>query len=275
MLIAEIGINHNGDIDNAKKLIQEAKNAGWDMVKFQKRSIKRVYTEAFLSEKRESPWGETQLDQKQGLEFEAAEYDELNRFCASLDMPWFGSAWDLESLKFLQSYNPAYHKIASPMITHREFVEEIARLKKMTFISTGMCQVDDIDRAVQTFKKYACPYALMHTTSIYPTPNDKSNLALIHFLKDRYGCEVGYSGHEKGIKVSLMAIAMGASHIERHITLSKAQYGSDQEVSIEPSEMKEIKSWRDDFQEAFGTNEKHFLAEEKTVARKLRYFETK
>lgn len=275
MLIAEIGINHNGDVDNAKELIQAAKNTGWDIVKFQKRSIKSVYTEVFLSEKRKSPWGETQRDQKKGLEFGAAEYDELNRFCANLDMPWFGSAWDLESLFFLENYNPTYHKIASPMITHLEFVEEVAKLKKMTFISTGMCQVEDIDRAVEIFKKYTCPYALMHATSIYPTPNDKSNLALIHFLKDRYACEVGYSGHEKGIRVSLMAIAMGAHHIERHITLSKTQYGSDQEVSIEPAEMKEIKAWSDDFQEAFGSKEKRFLPEEEIIAQKLRYFETK
>ena len=182
LLIAEIGINHNGDLDLAKKLILLAKKTNFDCVKFQKRDINEVYTKEYLDQPRESPWGNTQRHQKEGLEFEK-EYDEINQFCKNIKIDWFASAWDLKSLKFLEQYKLKYNKIASAMIVDKKFLEEVAKQKIYTFISTGMSTEKDIDIAVEIFRKNKCEFELMHCVSTYPTKIEDVNLLTINALK--------------------------------------------------------------------------------------------
>ena len=231
-IIAEVGINHNGDIDIAKKLIDWAVLCGCDAVKFQKRTVDKVYTKEYLDAYRESPWGTTQREQKEGLEFEEKEYDEIDRYCHEKGIRWFASAWDIDSQKFLKKYNLEYNKIASAMLTNDELLKEVASERKYTFVATGMSTYEEIDHAVNIFKEYACPFELMHCNSTYPMPKEDANLRMILTLRERYGCKVGYSGHEVGRIVSTSAVALGATSIERHITLDNTMYGSDQAASL-------------------------------------------
>jgi N-acetylneuraminate synthase len=233
--IAEIGINHNGDIKIVKDLIKVAKDAGCNAVKFQKRTIDLVYSKEFLDSYRESPWGTTQREQKEGLEFGYDEYREIDRYCKELEIEWFASAWDLESQKFLRQFNCRYNKIASAMLTYEPLLHEVASEKKHTFISTGMSDLKHIDRAVQIFRESECPFELMHCISTYPMDDEDANLNCIKTLRDMYGCNVGYSGHEVGLAVSYAAAALGITSLERHITLDRAMYGSDQAASVEPA----------------------------------------
>ena len=269
-IAAEIGINHNGDLQLAKKLIDVAVVAGCDAVKFQKRTVDEVYTQEYLASPRQSPWGNTQRAQKEGLEFGRAEYDEIDRYCKEKGIEWYASAWDLDSQRFLKKYNLKYNKVASAMLIKDELLEEIAREKKYTFIATGMSTIDEIDHAVEIFQKYSCPFELMHCNSTYPMPEEDANLKLIRVLADRYGCNVGYSGHEAGTLVSVCAVAAGATSIERHITLDCKMYGSDQKASIEPYELcKLVKDIRMT-EKILGNGEKVLTAEEKAVRQKLR-----
>lgn len=230
--IAEIGINHNGDIDLAKMLIDEAKDAGFDSVKFQKRNIDLVYSPEELDKLRESPFGTTNREQKNGLEFNAEQYDQIDRHCKNLGIEWFASAWDLDSQEFLQKYDLKYNKVASTMLRVYPLLEKIAEEKKYTFISTGMSNIEEIEKAVTIFEQRGCPYELMHCNSSYPSSNDEANLSVIRTLRDKFNCQVGYSGHEKGVQVSLAAVALGATSIERHITVDRSMYGSDQAASL-------------------------------------------
>ena len=239
-LIAEIGINHNGDINIAKQLIKSAKDCGFDAVKFQKRTINIVYDEKTLDTPRESPWGKTTRDQKLGLEFEKQQYDEIDSYCKEVNIEWFGSAWDIKSLEFLNNYNLKFNKIASAMIVDHEFLNEVAKKNKHTFISTGMSTKEDIDNAVSIFKKNNCSFELMHCVSTYPMKVEDANLITINQLKNEYNCNVGYSGHENGVVVSLVAIMLGVTSLERHITLDRTMYGSDQAASLELSGMKDL-----------------------------------
>ena len=241
-LIAEIGINHNGDINIAKELIKNAKDCGFDSVKFQKRTIDIVYDKKTLDTPRESPWGTTTREQKFGLEFEKKEYDEIDKYCKDLKIDWFASAWDIDSLKFLENYNLKYHKIASAMIVDSKFLNEVAKTQKHTFISTGMSSKENIDNAVNIFKKNSCSFELMHCVSTYPMKIEDANLITINQLKDEYNCKVGYSGHENGVVVSLAATMLGITSLERHITLDRTMYGSDQAASLELTGMKNLSS---------------------------------
>ena len=239
-LIAEIGINHNGDINIVKKLIKNSKDCGFDAVKFQKRTIDIVYDKKTLDTPRESPWGKTTRDQKLGLEFEKPQYDEIDSYCKEVNIEWFGSAWDIKSLEFLNNYNLKFNKIASAMIVDHEFLNEVAKKNKHTFISTGMSTKEDIDNAVSIFKKNNCSFELMHCVSTYPMKVEDANLITINQLKNEYNCNVGYSGHENGVVVSLVAIMLGVTSLERHITLDRTMYGSDQAASLELSGMKDL-----------------------------------
>jgi len=239
-LIAEIGINHNGDINIAKQLIKNAKNCRFEAVKFQKRNIELVYDKKTLDTPRESPWGTTTREQKLGLEFEKDQYDEIDRYCKEIKIDWFASAWDIKSLEFLDNYNLKYHKIASAMIVDLKFINEVALRKKHTFISTGMSTKDNIDKAINIFRKNKCSFELMHCVSTYPMKVEDANLVTINQLKKEYNCEVGYSGHENGVVVSLAAFMMGISSLERHITLDRTMYGSDQAASLELSGMQDL-----------------------------------
>lgn len=269
-IIAEIGINHNGDIDIAKQLIDWAVLSGADAVKFQKRTVEKVYTKEELDKYRESPWGTTNRDQKLGLEFGKVEYDEIDRYCREKGIEWFASAWDIDSQLFIRQYDLKYNKVASAMLTNNELLEVIADEKKYTFVSTGMSTMEEIDEAVDVFKKRNCPFELVHCNSTYPMKNEDANLEMINTLKTRYGCKVGYSGHETGRIVSFAAAVMGASSIERHITLDRAMYGSDQAASLEVQEfhklVKEIRA----LPNIMGNGEKVLSEAEKEVKKKLR-----
>jgi N-acetylneuraminate synthase len=239
-LIAEIGINHNGDINIAKELIKNAKACEFDAVKFQKRTIDIVYDKKTLDTPRESPWGTTTREQKLGLEFEKLEYDEIDKYCKEININWFASAWDIKSLEFLDNYNLKFHKIASAMIVDKFFLNAVAKKKIHTFISTGMTTKNDIDNAVNIFKKNNCSFELMHCVSTYPMKTEDANLLTINQLKKEYNCNVGYSGHENGVAVSLAAVMLGITSLERHITLDRTMYGSDQSASLELSGMQRL-----------------------------------
>ena len=269
-ITAEIGINHNGDLKLAKKLIDTAVIAGCDAVKFQKRTVDKVYTQEYLASPRKSPWGETQRAQKEGLEFGKEEYDEIDRYCKEKGIEWFASAWDADSQIFLRQYDLKYNKVASAMLTNDELLQEIASEGKYTFIATGMSTLDEIDHAVDIFEQAGCPYELMHCNSTYPMPVEDANLKLIRVLADIYKCKVGYSGHEAGTLVSTCAVAAGATSIERHITMDKTMYGSDQKASIEPYELcKLVKDIRDT-EKIMGTGKKVLTPAEEEVKKKLR-----
>jgi N-acetylneuraminate synthase len=240
--IAEIGINHNGDINIAKQLIDNAKEAGFDAVKFQKRTIDLVYSSEQLETLRESPWGTKTRQQKEGLEFGKKEYDEINKYCLEKKIEWFASAWDLKSLDFLDQYNLKYQKIASAMIIDELFLKNVAKRKKYTFISTGMSEEKHIQNAVKIFNEHSCPFELMHCISTYPMKTEDANLETIGFLRKKFNCKVGYSGHESGLAVSYAAVGYEISSLERHVTLDRSMYGSDQSASLEPRGQKELLS---------------------------------
>ena len=234
-ITAEIGINHNGDIGIAKKLIDIAKNANCDAVKFQKRTVEKVYSKQVLDSPRESPWGTTTREQKLGLEFNKKEYDIIDAYCKEKEIEWFASSWDIDSQLFLRNYHLKHNKIASAMLTNTELLNLVAEEKKHTFISTGMSTIDQIEQAVKVFKNNNCPFELMHSNSSYPMKPDEANLQCIKTLKEKFNCNVGYSGHESsGYNISLAAAVLGATSIERHITMARAMYGSDQAASLEP-----------------------------------------
>tara|TARA_B100000989_G_scaffold298957_1_gene291385 strand:- start:11778 stop:12632 length:855 start_codon:yes stop_codon:yes gene_type:complete len=239
-LIAEIGINHNGNVKIAKKLIDNASNFGFDAVKFQKRDIYSVYSEDQLSTPRESPWGNTTKDQKFGLELSEEDYSNIDSYCKSKNIEWFASAWDFKSLEFLKKFNINYNKIASAMIVDKKFLKAVAQQQKYTFISTGMSTKENINDAVEIFQKENCKFELMHCISTYPMRVEDANLQTINELKNIYKCKVGYSGHENGVVVSLAALSMGITSLERHITLDRSMYGSDQSASLEPAGMKSL-----------------------------------
>lgn len=269
-IIAEIGINHNGDIEIAKKLIDWAVLCECDAVKFQKRTIDAVYTKEYLDSYRESPWGTTQRAQKEGLEFGKEEYDIIDSYCKEKHIEWFASAWDIESQKFLQQYNLKYNKVASAMLVQEELLRMIAQEKKHTFISTGMSTYEEIDKAVEIFRENNCPFELMHCNSTYPMKNEDANLRMINSLRERYGCDVGYSGHEVGRVVSQTAVALGATSIERHITLDRAMYGSDQAASLEAEDFQKLVKAIRVIESSLGTGEKFLSPEEEKVRKKLR-----
>jgi N-acetylneuraminate synthase len=271
-IISEIGINHNGDLEIAKKMIDASIEAGADAVKFQKRDIEIVYSEEQLKKLRTSPFGTTEREQKEGLEFNEKEYDEIDNYCKRKNIIWFSSAWDVNSLKFLDKYNSQYNKVASAMIVDEIFLTEVAKRKKHTFISTGMSNFDMIDIAVKIFKKNECPFELMHCISAYPFNNEIANLNMIGILKDRYECNVGYSGHEKGGKlISLAAVCLGSTSLERHLTLDRTMYGSDQAASITPIGFKSLIDEARILEKALtGSKDKIIIDEEKPVAKKLR-----
>ena len=271
--IAEIGINHNGDIDIAKELILMAKKTGCDAVKFQKRTINTVYTKQELDKLRDSPWGTTQREQKEGLEFSKKEFDEIDSFCKNNKIIWFASAWDIESLHFLDQYKLKYNKIASALISNEDFLHEVAKRKIYTFISTGMSTYNLIDKAVNIFKENECEFELMHSVSTYPCPENKLNLHLIQKLANKYKCKVGYSGHESGVSPSVVAVTLGATSLERHITLDRSMYGSDQAASLEEKGLAELMNIIKKIPTIVGNEEKQIFDCEVDVAKKLRYWE--
>ncbi len=270
-LIAEIGINHNGDLDIAKKLINISKEADFDAVKFQKRDISSVYTKEFLDSPRESPWGNTQREQKEGLEFDDEEYKEIDDYCKKIGIEWFASAWDLNSQKFLRKFNCKFNKVASAMLGNIPLVKMIAEERKKTFISTGMSTLEEIEKVVKIFKDNDCPFELMHCNSTYPMEDEDANLNCILTLREKFKCDVGYSGHEKSLlKVSLAAVCLGATCVERHITLDRTMYGSDQSASISANSLKSLVESLRAVGKILGDGKKFVTKKEEKIRSKLR-----
>jgi N-acetylneuraminate synthase len=270
-LIAEIGINHNGDLDIARQLIAAAHTAGFDAVKFQKRTIEKVYTKEFLDSARDSPWGSTQRDQKLGLEFNREQYREIDRYCRELGIAWFASAWDTDSQQFLRDFNLPYNKVASAMLGNWPLLRMIAEEQKRTFISTGMSTLEELDEVVAYFRAARCPFELMHCNSTYPMKESDANLRCIPTLRERYHCDVGYSGHETTlIKVCVAAVTLGATSIERHITLDRAMYGSDQAASISTHVLDDFVNSVRAIEGILGDGRKIIAAGEQPIRNKLR-----
>ena len=270
LVIGEIGINHNGSIDIAKEMIEKATKAGCDVVKFQKRTVEDVYSKEFLDSYRESPWGTTQREQKEGLEFSEEEYCLIDEYCKKCGIPWFASAWDMKSLDFLRKFNLPYNKIASAMLNNIVFVEKVAKEGKKTFISTGMSTLEEIARAVEVFRAYNCPFELLHCNSSYPADESELNISVMETLKTEFFCDVGYSGHERGFFPTLCAVARGATVVERHLTLDKTMYGSDQKASIDMEELAEMVRQIRRIEIIVGDGKKCVMPSEIPIRQKLR-----
>lgn len=268
-IIGEIGINHNGDLNITKKLIDGAVEAGANAVKFQKRTIDNVYSKEMLDSPRESPWGTTQREQKEGLEFGQEEYAEIDRYCREKGIEWFASAWDLDAQDFLHQFDIKYDKVASAMLTYIPLLEKIAAKGRYTFISTGMHSLEEIQTAVDIFRKANCPFELMHCVSTYPMADEDANLRVMQTLADKFNCKVGYSGHEVGLTVSVAAAAIGATSIERHITLDRAMYGSDQAASVEIGGFIRLCRMIRTVEKALGSPEKQIGEKEQAIRNKL------
>jgi len=270
-IIAEIGINHNGSLGIAKKLIDVAVNAGCDAVKFQKRDIEKVYPKETLDQPRESPWGTTQRQQKLGLEFSLKEYSIIDKYCKKKKIPWFVSCWDVGSQIQMRKFKTKYNKVASAMLVHEKLLKTIAEEKKHTFISTGMSTLKEIENAVKIFRKFKCPFELMHSHSAYPMKPDEANLKLIPFLKNKFKCKIGYSGHESGsYLICVTASLLGATSIERHITLDRTMYGSDQSASLEPEGLFRLVRDLRTIEKIQGDGKKRIWDSELPVRKKLR-----
>jgi N-acetylneuraminate synthase len=231
-VVGEIGINHNGSVDTAKELVDVAARCGVDAVKFQKRNVDVVYTPEELARPRESPFGSTNGDLKRGLELGEAEYAAIDRHCRERNMPWFASCWDAASVDFIERFDPPCHKIASPCLTDDSLLRYVADTGRPMVMSTGMSTLEEIDHAVEVVKD--APLVLLHCTSTYPARDAELNLDVIPALQKRYGVPVGYSGHEVGVTSSVLAVCLGAVMVERHITLDRAMWGSDQAASLGP-----------------------------------------
>lgn len=272
-IIAEVGINHNGDVNLAIDLIRMAQRSGADAVKFQKRDINIVYTQEFLDGPRLSPWGDLQRMQKYALEFGQDEYEQIDAECKRLGIPWFASAWDPHSLFFLDKFNPPYHKVASAMVTHLDHIEAVADRQIHTFISTGMTDMEEIHQVVDVFDKHHCPFNLLHCVSTYPCDDSDCNLRMIGTLQDAFpGTAIGYSGHERGIQPSLTAIALGATIIERHITMDRTMYGSDQAASVEEPGLRRLVEYSKQIEVAMGDGVKRIIEAERKTEKALRYW---
>ena len=269
-IIGEIGVNHNGDIEIAKQLIKVAKENGADIVKLQKRDINSTYSQAELDKYRESPWGKTNREQKQGLEFGEMHYDAIDEYCQQLGIDWMVSCWDLPSVEFMKQYNLKYNKVASALLTHKELITAIAKEKKHTFISTGMSTLEEIGQAITIFNNYGCKFTILHCNSQYPQPDHQSNLKCIQFLKEYFLCPVGYSCHSTGVVTPALAVMMGAVAIEKHLTLDRAMYGSDQAASLEPTGFGKMVEYIRLAEISIGDGYKVIYPGEETIKAKLR-----
>jgi len=270
-VIAEIGTNHMGSINIAKKIIDVAVNMGCDAVKFQKKNVEEIYSKEFLNSVLESPWGTTQREMRLHREFSDKQFSKIDKYCKKRKIPWFVSCWDVESQLSMRKFNLKYNKVASAMIVHKKLLHTIAEEGKHTFISTGMSTMKDIEIAVKIFRKYKCPFELMHCHSAYPMPLDEANLKMIPALKKRFRCKVGYSGHEiQPTGVCIPAVMLGATSIERHVTLDRTMYGHDQAASLEPIGLKRLVRDIRLIDKVLGIGEKKIHDSERENIKKLR-----
>jgi len=270
-LIAEIGINHNGDMKIAKKLIDATFACSWDCVKFQKRNPDICVPEKQKKTKRDTPWGEmTYLDYKYKVEFEKTEYDYIDTYCRQKPIDWTLSVWDLDSFHFATQYDLPFLKIPSAHLSNHELLKEACRTKLPIVLSTGMSTLLELDDAVEILEEQSSQFVLMHCNSSYPAKMDELNLRMIPKLRERYNCVVGYSGHEYGLEPTVIAISMGAMVIERHITLDHAMWGTDQESSVEIQGMDKLYKRVNAVSNMLGNGEKYVYESEKGIRMKLR-----
>ena len=270
--IAEIGINHNGDINVAKRLIDASYAIGWDCVKFQKRTPDIAVPDSQKNVMRSTPWGEmTYLEYKKRIEFEKSEYDYIDDYCKEKPISWTASPWDMPSLEFLLNYDVPFIKLASAANGNIELIKAACKSGKPILMSTGMCTQEELDKAVSVLEDYSNgEYALMHTNSVYPAPIDNLNLRYITTLKERYNCVVGYSGHEQNLEPTVAAVTLGANIIERHVTLSHNMWGTDQKASLEINAMFMLYHRCIDIIKMMGDGEKKLEEDELAVRKKLR-----
>ena len=269
--IAEIGINHNGDLNVAKKLIDASNGCQWDCVKFQKRNPDICVPEHQKSVMRDTPWGRmTYLDYKYKIEFGQKEYNIIDKYSKQKPIDWTTSVWDLDSLEFMLQYDVPFLKIPSPLITNDELVSETAKTKIPIIISTGMSTMEEVDNAVNLIMKEGVNPVIMHCNSSYPTPKDELNLRVIETLKNRYNTIIGYSGHEEDLEATVLAIALGAEVIERHITLSHDMWGTDQKSSLEVVGMDMLRKRCIEVDKMLGSDEKQVTSSEIEIRKKLR-----
>ena len=271
--IAEIGINANGVVANALKLIDVCAAAGWDAVKFQKRTIGAVYTAEELAKPRESPFGTTNGDLKRGLEFGRADYEVIDAHCRSRGIRWFASCWDPDSVDFIAEFDVPAFKLASASVVDEQLVRRTALAcggDRVLLASTGMCSDDDVARLVGWLHDYSAPKVLLHSVSTYPTDNENLNLVAIRALRERYGFVVGYSGHERGLATTVAARLLGANVIERHVTLDRTMWGSDQAASLEPPGIVRVVRDIRAVESAMGNGVKRMMPGEAAIAAKLR-----
>ena len=272
-IIAEIGINHNGSLKIAKQLIDIAKVAGCDVVKFQKRNPDVCVPEHQKTIMRETPWGRmSYLNYKYKVEFDKSDYDEIDLYCKSKNIKWSASPWDIDSLNFLNQYKIPFIKIPSALLTDLNLIKESAKISKELIISTGMSTIKEIDEAVKTIKatNSNCKYSILHCNSSYPAPIKDLNLKCINTLQKRYKCKVGYSGHEFGLTTTIASICMGATIIERHITLDRTMWGTDQMCSVEPQGLIKLVRGIKELNMALGDGEKKVTEKEIEIRKKLR-----
>ena len=270
-IIAEIGIYHNGSLDIAKKLIDVAAVAGCDAVKFQKRDPDVCVPEHQKMTMRSTPWGEmTYIDYKHRVEFGKREYDEIDEYCRDRGILWSASPWDLNSLEFLEQYDLPFLKIPSAMITNKGLMRKSARTGKRIIFSAGMSTLEETDQAVKWMREEGADFALLHCNSAYPAPLEDLNLSCITTLKDRYNCEVGYSGHEFRLGTTVAAVYLGATILERHITLDRTMWGSDHLASVEPQGLIKLVTGVRELETAFGDGIKRVTEGEISSRNKLR-----
>jgi N-acetylneuraminate synthase len=267
-VVAEIGINHNGDIDLAKKLINVALGADCDAVKFQKRTVDVVYSPEELAKPRESPFGNTNGDLKRGLEFELEEYQEIDRYCREVKMDWFASCWDEASVDFISQFQVPCFKVASASLTDDHLLRHTRAVGKPIVLSTGMSTIQEVDHAVEVLGKQ--DLILLHACSTYPAYYEELNLEVIDVLRGRYGVPVGYSGHETGLPSSVAAAVLGSCIIERHITLDRSMWGSDHAASLEPNGITRLVRDIRLIEKSMGDGVKRVLEREQPIIKKLR-----
>lgn len=270
-IIAEIGLNHNGNIDLAKNLIDVAVDSGCDAVKFQKRDPELCVPLNQRDKMRETPWGYIKyFEYRYKIEFEKDQYNEIDRYCKEKNILWSASCWDVNSLDFINRYKPSFHKIPSACITNYELLEKYAVSAVPIIMSTGMSTIEEINFAISILEKNNAVYALLHCTSTYPCPLNQINLNVIKKMTDKYNVPIGYSGHETGLVPTMAAVALGACIIERHITLDRSMWGSDQAASVEPIGLKRLIEGIKDIEKAMGDGNKVVYKEEEKIKQKLR-----
>ncbi|TVT25559.1 N-acetylneuraminate synthase family protein [Amycolatopsis acidiphila] len=267
--VAEIGINHNGDVEIAKRLIELAANVGADAVKFQKRTPDIATPPDMRDTLRDTPWGQmTYLDYRYRVEFGESEYEAIDGYCRELGLAWFASPWDVPSVEFLEKFDVVTHKVASASLTDIELLKALRDTGKPIIASTGMSTMDEIDAAVEVLGTERL--VLLHATSTYPCPPEEANLRMINTLADRFGVPIGYSGHERGLQVSIAAVAMGACLVERHVTLDRTMWGSDQAASLEPDGLRRLVRDIRNVELALGDGVKRVFPGEEAPRRRLR-----